>query len=145
MRVPPDCDPGLSFGNRKISAEMLIFFGIDNFINLIYNHASLSSLTTNKKEAVMNGKEELYVRLCKKRDQIRTIKISWNASDGGPRMNVELFDTNAVILDEWNDWMILGNTQTTGVKIIIGIVQTVFSDKITIRDSGNMFINFTVG
>lgn len=60
---------------------------------------------------------ELHNRLIKHKGKIRKILISWNASDGGPRMDVRLAGNNNCTLDEWNDWMILGTRENPGAGL----------------------------
>ncbi|MEK7512563.1 MAG: hypothetical protein AAB575_06180 [Patescibacteria group bacterium] len=61
--------------------------------------------------------EELQNRLTNHKGKVRRILINWNASDGGPRMDVRLVGDNDHTLDEWNDWMILGTREDPGAGL----------------------------
>ena len=64
--------------------------------------------------AVNDPREELRLRLARQGNAIRRIEVAWNASDGGPRMTVTLKDRAGQLLDQWEDWMILGQRLTCG-------------------------------
>ena len=70
----------------------------------------------------MNAQEELESRVRKHAQNIHHVEITWNASDGGPRMDVVLKGENGLVLDTWNDDLILGNQNMTGAQMMECIV-----------------------
>lgn len=76
-------------------------------------------------------REELHNRLTIHKGKIRKIFIYWNASDGGPRMDVQLFGNDDEIIDEWNDWMILGTREDScaGLRTIDHIVNRTLGER----------------
>ncbi len=92
----------------------------------------------------MDSKEELVTRLTKHAKNISSITITWNASDGGPRMDINLIARNGSDLDSWNDWMILGDGgRTTGADIIINIIRSVLPHA-GLTDRGNFHLRFEI-
>ena len=93
----------------------------------------------------MNAKEELFERLRQHAIETRSVSISWNASDGGPRMDVEIKAYGGGILTSWVDDMILGDIGgPTGSYIIIGIVQNVFGSRARLVHRGNFYLEFVI-
>ncbi len=93
----------------------------------------------------MDSNEELYRRLVVKRGQIHRIDVGWNASYGGPRMDVRLLGRDGQTLDEWNDWMILGQPGHPGSKIIPGIVRNALGDEAVISvEEGSFSLKITI-
>ncbi len=82
----------------------------------------------------MNSKEELFARLNEFARYVRKIHVTWNVSDGGPRMDVTLFDEIDRVVHTWNDWMILGESNYPGTRAIQDIVKTVFGES-SIREA----------
>ena len=75
-------------------------------------------------------REELRTRLTRHKGKIRKIKINWNASDGGPRTDVCLIGDNDRLLDDWNDWLILGTASDpkAGLYTIDFIIKEILGD-----------------
>lgn len=91
------------------------------------------------------AKQELHERLTRNAQYIRKIEISWNASDGGPRMDIVLRGVGESILDSWNDEMILGDRGgRTGADMIIGIVKAALNSRLKLSERGNFFLRFSV-
>ncbi|HAU66733.1 TPA: hypothetical protein DCW61_05285 [Candidatus Uhrbacteria bacterium] len=92
----------------------------------------------------MDSKEELITRLTQHARNICWISVTWNASDGGPRMNIDLIARDGNLLNGWNDWMILGNRgESTGADIILNIVRSVLPNA-KLTDRGNFHLRFEI-
>ncbi len=90
-------------------------------------------------------REELHTRLSQHAASIGHISITWNASDGGPRMDVELKTASGDVVDRWNDWMIMGSDEgPTGCEIITNIVRSVFSGRVSGFNQLSWSLIFTV-
>lgn len=71
----------------------------------------------------MSLEQEIFQRLVKLQGRIKRIEVSWSASDGGPRMSVQIRGRDGRKLDEWNDWMVLGNEERPGTEKIAEIIR----------------------
>ena len=93
-----------------------------------------------------DAKEELRTRLLQHSSRVSEIFIGWNASDGGPRMDVSIKASDGSSVDEWNDWMILGNvgSHTTGADIITNIVKEVLGSRVRLTVRGVQHLRFLV-
>lgn len=90
-------------------------------------------------------KDELRERLTRFSHLVRMIRINWSGSDGGSRMEVKLLDMRGMIVDQWNDWMILGGPHNPSAKIIGDIAQEVLTEKsIAIVEVGTYFLTLDV-
>lgn len=93
----------------------------------------------------MNAQEELFVRLRRHVIEARCVSITWNASDGGPHMHVEIKAYGGGVLTSWVDDMILGNVGgPTGCDIIIGIVRNVFGSRARLVGRGSYHLEFMI-
>ena len=90
----------------------------------------------------MSSPEEqaLHDRLVKHRGKIRKIHYHIGAGDGGPRMDVTLKDDSDKVLDQWNDWAIVGQSAR---GIVEGIVRTALGEKsiLILRDQPRVCLN----
>lgn len=94
-------------------------------------------------QIVRTSEHELSRRLARQRGKLRRIEVGWDASDGGPRMDIRLLDSECRLLDEWSDWMILGRPTHSGSLIIRDVVERTLGHRaISHEDAGFQYINF---
>lgn len=93
----------------------------------------------------MSPKDELHYRLERHRSTLKKITVSWTVGDGGPWMTVTLYDRDNGKLDQWSDWLIMGDEFQSGVEKIMGIVESVCgAGAIFKRDIGTYYCNMTL-